>query len=76
MKKNISEIDFNQQSLFTTPLGEAVQREKTGMLLGKINSETPRAKYISKINQSLTDISQSFWDIDLTIQLIKFADPV
>lgn len=75
MKRGISDIDYNKLSLFTTPLGEAVQREKTEMLLGKIDSNTLRAKYISNINESLTDISQSFWDIDLTIQLIKFADP-
>lgn len=72
---DISKIDYNELSLFTTPLGEAVQQEKMQMILGKINSDTKRALYISKVNDCITSITQSFDDIDLTIKLIKFADP-
>lgn len=71
----MSAIDYNDLSLFTTPLGEAVQKEKTGMLLDKIDAKTTRALYISEVYESLSTLSQSFWDIDLTIKLIEFADP-
>ena len=71
----ILKIDYNEMSLFTTPLGKAVQQEKTQILLGKTDKDTERAIFISEVNESITSISQSFWDIDLTIKLIKFADP-
>ncbi|MES2419544.1 MAG: Cthe_2314 family HEPN domain-containing protein [Bacteroidota bacterium] len=69
------EIDYNEISLFTTPLGEAVQQEKTQIILGKVDSSTERAQYISKVNDSISSIAQSFWDIDLTVKLIEFANP-
>ncbi|QCO45929.1 MULTISPECIES: Cthe_2314 family HEPN domain-containing protein [Elizabethkingia] len=81
MKKNnmieddISEIDYNEMSLFTTPIGQIVQKEKTDIVLGRIKNDTDRSKYISNVNDCIYSISQSFWDIDLTIKLIKFADP-
>ena len=72
---DITQIDYNDLSLFTTPLGEAVQQEKIQMMLGKVSPDTERSIYISKVNDSITSIVQSFDDIDLTIKLIKFADP-
>ena len=72
---DITQIDYNDLSLFTTPLGEAVQQEKIQMMLGKVSPDTERSVYISKVNDSITSIVQSFDDIDLTIKLIKFADP-
>ena len=72
---DINQIDYNDLSLFTTPLGEAVQQEKMQMLLGEVNPNTDRSVYISKVNDCITSIVQSFDDTDLTIKLIKFADP-
>ncbi len=70
-----NEVDYNELSLFTTPLGRVVQQEHCEALLGKRDSKTERALYVANINESLTSIAQSFWDIDLTIKLIQFADP-
>lgn len=75
MEDNISEIDYNEMSLFTTPIGQIVQKEKTDIVLGRIKNDTNRSKYISDVNDCIYSISQSFWDIDLTVKLIKFADP-
>ena len=66
----MSQIDYNEFSLFSTPLGEAVLKEKTEMLLGRVDDKTSRGLYISEVNEILTALSQSFWDIDLTIKLI------
>ena len=68
-------IDWNKQSLFTTPLGQTVQRHKTAMLLEKEDKTTEFAQYVNELNEAITNLSQSFWDIDLTLKLIKFADP-
>lgn len=70
-----TQIDYNDLSLFTTPLGKTVQQEKIQMLLGEVNPNTDRSIYISKVNDCITSIVQSFDDTDLTIKLIKFADP-
>jgi|GEM_PF-5900095 len=70
-----NEADYNELSLFITPLGRLVQQEHCEALLGKRDPKTERAFYITGINDSLTSIAQSFWDIDLTIKLIQFADP-
>lgn len=65
-----TEIDFNKLSLFTTPLGKVVQMEYCDMLLGKKSAQTERASYVDKINDSLSDITQRFRYIDLSIKLI------
>ncbi|WP_394674031.1 hypothetical protein [uncultured Chryseobacterium sp.] len=75
MGDDIYEMDYNEMSLFTTPFGQLVQKEKTDIVLGHIKNDTNRSKYISNVNDSIYAISQSFLDIDLTIKLIKFADP-
>lgn len=75
------EIDYNELSIFTTPLGKLVQKEYMDTLLNKRsthinkNTHTDREIYIAKIHENLTSINQSFWDIDLTIKLIEFAHP-
>jgi hypothetical protein len=69
------EIDYNELSLFATPMGRIVQKEYLSTFLAKRDAQTERELYIAKVNESLTSISQSFWDIDLTIKLIQFADP-
>lgn len=73
-----NEIDYNELSLFTTPLGQVVQMEYCNNLLKERHSNTERTErslYIARIYESLSSITQSFSDIDLTIKLIQFADP-
>ncbi|MBX3253501.1 MAG: hypothetical protein KF862_05115 [Chitinophagaceae bacterium] len=66
---------YNELSLFTTPLGQVVQIENVEAVLGKRDAGTERALYIARVNDSLSSIAQSFWDIELTIKLIEFAHP-
>lgn len=70
-----AKFDWNAQSLFSTPLGMEVQRVATEMLLDKHEKTSEYAKYIKAVNDVLFDLSQGFWDIDTTIQLIAFTHP-
>ncbi|MDB5032194.1 Cthe_2314 family HEPN domain-containing protein [Mucilaginibacter sp.] len=68
-------FDWNAQSLFSTPLGQEVQQLTTMMLLDKHEKTSEYAQYIKAVGDVLFDLSQSFWDIDMTIKLIDFAHP-
>ena len=74
-EKRIAGFDWNAQSLFTTPLGQQVQSEFTEMLLGRRDRTSEYAVYIESVNNFISDLSQSFWDIDMTLKLIEFAHP-
>jgi hypothetical protein len=74
-EEQIANFDWNAQSLFSTPLGQEVQRVSTDMLLDKREKTSEYAQYVKAVNDVLFDLSQSFWDIDLTIKLIEFAHP-
>lgn len=71
----LENFDWNAQSLFSTPLGKEVQRITTAMLLDQHEKTSKYAIYIKSINDVLFALSQSFWDIDMTIKLIEFAHP-
>ncbi|NHA03458.1 hypothetical protein G7092_06625 [Mucilaginibacter sp. HC2] len=76
MKDDIDDsIEWNSQSLFSTPLGQEVQKVTTAMLLNKHEKTSEYALYMKSVNDVLYDLSQSFWDIDMTIKLIEFAHP-
>jgi hypothetical protein len=69
------DFDWNEQSLFSTPIGKIVQLHTTAMLLDKQEKTSEYALYLKRSNDVIFNLSQSFWDIDLTIKLIHFADP-
>ncbi|EHQ29684.1 Cthe_2314 family HEPN domain-containing protein [Mucilaginibacter paludis] len=71
----ISQLDWNAQSLFITLLGQEVQRVTTAILLDKHEKTSEYALYMKAVNDVLFNLSQSFWDIDMTIKLIEFAKP-
>jgi hypothetical protein len=74
-EERIRNFDWNAQSLFSTPLGQEVQRMTTEMLLDKREKTSEYAQYMKAVNDVLFDVSQSFWDIDMTIKLIEFSHP-
>jgi hypothetical protein len=74
-EERITNFDWNAQSLFTTPLGQTVQSEFAEMLLGRRDRTSEYAVYIESVNDVIGDLSQSFWDIDMTLKLIEFAHP-
>ena len=71
----ISQLDWNAQSLHTTTIGRAVQEVVTDMTLGKREKTSAFAQYHREVDDAIGNLSQSFWDIDLTIKLIEFAHP-
>lgn len=73
--EDIPEIDWNAQSLFTTPMGRTIQQFITEMYIHKSERTSEYAQYMQNVNEAMTNLSQSFWDIDLTIKLIEFAHP-
>ncbi len=70
-----SQIDWNAQSLFTTPMGQIVQQSITEMYIKKYDKTSEYYEYMQEVNEAISNLSQSFWDIDLTIKLIKFSHP-
>ncbi|MCY1520109.1 HEPN [compost metagenome] len=74
-KSTEQKIDFNEISLFETPVGRIVQMQHLDILLKKPGYSDKHSSYISKVNDALYNLSHSFWDITLIIKLIRFAHP-
>lgn len=72
---DFNKLDFTKISLFETPIGRTVQMESTNILLARQDKEDARSIYVKKIYDVMGHIAQSFWDIELVIKLIEFADP-
>ena len=64
-----------ETSLFETPIGKIVQRKKTEALLGRSDPKDPCIQYYNELNDALYNLSHTFWDLGLTIKLIRFAHP-
>ena len=75
IKNSSDKIDWNEQSLFTTPLGRTLQQYKMDIVLGKFNKTSEFANYVESVDNEVYNISRTFWDLDITLKLIKFADP-
>lgn len=75
IKNSPEKIDWNEQSLFTTPLGRTLQQYKMEILLGRVKKASEFANYIENVDDEVYNISRTFWDLDLTLKLINFADP-
>lgn len=72
LRKN---FDWLKQSFFTTSIGREVQQITCEILLKRIKRDTQYADYIMSVNDAISNLTQSFEDIKLTVKLIEFANP-